>query len=134
MVKNPPAKRETWVSSRRCGSGRVRVRIRVRKISCRRKWQLTPVFLPGKSPGQRSLAGCCPWSRKRVGQDLGTKQSQAINQGQGKSIRQTEPSALKGDKKRVGHRCKSQMGRGLGGSDRAVLLCSMSNEWEAPAE
>ena len=27
----------------------------------RRKWQPTPVFLPGKSPGQRSLAGYSPW-------------------------------------------------------------------------
>ena len=24
----------------------------------------TPVFLPGKSHGQRSLAGCSPWGRK----------------------------------------------------------------------
>ena len=27
-------------------------------IPRRRKWQLTPVFLPEKSHGQRSLAGC----------------------------------------------------------------------------
>ena len=27
----------------------------------RRKWQPTPVFLPGKVYGQRSLAGCSPW-------------------------------------------------------------------------
>ena len=27
----------------------------------RRKWQPTPVFLPGKSHGQRSLAGYSPW-------------------------------------------------------------------------
>ena len=27
----------------------------------RRKWQSTPVFLPGESCGQRSLMGCCPW-------------------------------------------------------------------------
>ena len=32
----------------------------------RRKWQPTPVSLPGKSHGQRSLAGCNPWSH-RVG-------------------------------------------------------------------
>ena len=25
------------------------------------KWQPTPVFLPGKSHGQRSLVGCSPW-------------------------------------------------------------------------
>ena len=27
----------------------------------RRKWQPTPVFLPGKSHGWRSLVGCSPW-------------------------------------------------------------------------
>ena len=26
----------------------------------RRKWQPTPVFLPGEFRGQRSLVGCCP--------------------------------------------------------------------------
>ena len=30
----------------------------------RRKWQLTPVFLPGASHGQRSLAGYSPWGHK----------------------------------------------------------------------
>ena len=30
----------------------------------RRKWQPTPVFLPGKSHGQRSLVGYSPWGRK----------------------------------------------------------------------
>ena len=27
----------------------------------RRQWQFTPVFLPGKSHGWRSLVGCSPW-------------------------------------------------------------------------
>ena len=30
----------------------------------RRKWQPTPVFLPGKSQGQGSLVGCCLWGRE----------------------------------------------------------------------
>ena len=30
----------------------------------RRKWQPTPVFLPGKSHGQRSLEGYSPWGHK----------------------------------------------------------------------
>ena len=30
-------------------------------ISRRRQWHPTPVPLPGKSHGQRSLVGCCPW-------------------------------------------------------------------------
>ena len=32
----------------------------VRKIPCRRKWQPTPVFFPGESHAQRSLAGYSP--------------------------------------------------------------------------
>jgi len=36
----------------------------VRKISWRRKWQPIPVFLPGKSHGQRSLGGYSPWGCK----------------------------------------------------------------------
>ena len=35
-----------------------------RKIAWRRKWQPTPVFLPGESRGQRSLAGYSPWGLK----------------------------------------------------------------------
>ena len=30
----------------------------------RRQWQPTPVLLPGKSHGQRSLIGCSPWGRE----------------------------------------------------------------------
>ena len=36
----------------------------VGKIPWRREWPPTPVFLPGKSHGQRSLAGYSPWGRK----------------------------------------------------------------------
>ena len=32
--------------------------------SQRRQWQATPVLLPGKSHGQRSLVGCSPWGRE----------------------------------------------------------------------
>ena len=38
-----------------------------RKIPWRRKWQPIPVSLPGKSHGQRSLAGYSPWDRKELG-------------------------------------------------------------------
>ena len=52
IVKRLPAMRETrfnpWVG----------------KIPWRRKWQPTPVLLPGKSHGQRSLVGYSPWDRK----------------------------------------------------------------------
>ena len=36
----------------------------VGKMPWRRKWQPTPVILPGKSQEQRSLAGYSPWGRK----------------------------------------------------------------------
>ena len=36
----------------------------VGKIPWRRKWQPTPVFLPGESHGQRSLVGYSPWGPK----------------------------------------------------------------------
>ena len=49
---------------------------RIGKIPRRRKWQLTPVFLPGKSHGQRSLAGSSPWGHKRIRHDSATKQQQ----------------------------------------------------------
>ena len=31
------------------------------QINQRRQWQPTPVLLPGKSHGRRSLVGCSPW-------------------------------------------------------------------------
>ena len=34
------------------------------RFSRRRKWQSTPVFLPGKSHGDRSLVGYSSWSHK----------------------------------------------------------------------
>ena len=36
----------------------------VGEIPWRREWQPTPVFLPGESHEQRSLAGCSPWGHK----------------------------------------------------------------------
>ena len=36
----------------------------VRKIPWRRKWQPTPVFVPGKSHRQKILAGYSPWGRR----------------------------------------------------------------------
>ena len=51
---------------------------RVGKIHWRRKLQSKPIYLPGKSHGQRSLAGYSPWGSKRVRHSLVTKQQQHI--------------------------------------------------------
>ena len=57
-----------WLSGKEpaCQCRRHRLDPWVRQIPRRKKWQSTPVFLPGKSHGQRSLAGLSPWGHKRV--------------------------------------------------------------------
>ena len=55
VVKNLPAKAgdpgfDPWVG----------------KVPWRRKWQPTPVFLPGNPHGQRRLAGYSPWGCKEL--------------------------------------------------------------------
>ena len=45
-------------------AGRPRFNPCLGKISWRRKWQPTPVLLPGKSCGCRSLVGYSPWGSK----------------------------------------------------------------------
>ena len=65
VVRNLPIIKETWVWSLVMG-----------KIPWRRKWQPTPVFLPGKFHGQKSLVGYSLLVHKRVGYDLATKQEQ----------------------------------------------------------
>ena len=62
VIKNPPA------------SAGLRFSPWVGKIPWRRKWQPALVFSPGKSHGERSVAGDSPWGRKRVRHDLVTKQ------------------------------------------------------------
>ena len=42
----------------------------------RRKWQPTPVFLPGKSHGQRSLVGYSLWGRTELDTTEATQQQQ----------------------------------------------------------
>ena len=44
----------------------------------RRKWQPTPVFLPGESQGRGSLVGCCLWGL-RVGHDWNDLAAAALN-------------------------------------------------------
>ena len=51
----------------------------VRKTPWRRKWQPTPVFLPGESHGQKILVDYSPQGRKRVCYTLATKQQQHLS-------------------------------------------------------
>ena len=53
----------------------------VRKMPWRRKWQPTAVFLPGKSHGQRSLAGYNPCDCKES--DMKQQQQQKISKNTG---------------------------------------------------
>ena len=54
-----------WLSGRNSKEWkRLRFNPWIGDISWRREWQTTPVFLPGKSHGQRSLEGYSPWGPK----------------------------------------------------------------------
>ena len=64
-----------------CQCRRHRFNTWIGKIPWRRKWQLSPVFLPGKSHRQKSLVDYSPRSPKRVEYDLAAKQQQALLQG-----------------------------------------------------
>ena len=49
----------------------------VRKITRRRKWQPTSVFLPGEFHGRRNLVGYSPWACKES--DMTDQLTQSIN-------------------------------------------------------
>ena len=51
----------------------------VGKIPWRRAWQPTPVFLPGDSHAQRSLAGCSPWGCKESDTTEGLSPAEKMN-------------------------------------------------------
>lgn len=53
------------VSLQRRRPGRCGFSLSVGKTTWRDKWQLTLLCLPGESQGQRSLAACNPWGRKK---------------------------------------------------------------------
>ena len=53
-AKNLPAMQQAWVQ------------FLGQEDPWRRKWQPTPVFLPGESHGQRSLVGYSSWGREEL--------------------------------------------------------------------
>ena len=75
MAKDPTAKQETWVQSLGW------------EDPLEKGMQPTPVFLPGKSHGQRRLVGLQSMGLQRVGHDLGTKQ-QTPSQGHPTHLKQ----------------------------------------------
>ena len=88
-----------WLSGKECTCQYRRRRFNpwIGRIPWRRSWQLTPVFLLGKSHGQRNLEGYSPWGGKRIGHDLATKQQQQVyrdRQTEGDKDRHTERKNL----------------------------------------
>ena len=74
MVKNLPAMLETKVQS--LGQ----------KDPLRRKWQPTPVFLPGEFHGQRNLTGYSPWDCKESDTQKHIKYFKSCNQNTSQKI------------------------------------------------
>ena len=66
----------------------------VRKIPGRRKWQPTPVFLPGESQGQRSLTGLQSTGSWRAGRDWAANQQQ---HGKGLQVAKSRVSGWRGN-------------------------------------
>ena len=63
-------KKTKWLSEEAL---QIAEKIREAKIKeRRRKWQPTPVFLPGESQGRRSLVGCHLWGRTELDTTEGT--------------------------------------------------------------
>ena len=62
-----------WCKESTCQCRRSEFDLWVVNVHWRRKWEPTPIFLPGKSCEQRSLAGYSPWGH-RVGHNLVAKQ------------------------------------------------------------
>ena len=59
VVTDPPTDAGDIRDARDAGPG-------VSEVPWRRKWQPTPIFLPGESHGQRSLAGYSPRGRREL--------------------------------------------------------------------
>ena len=67
-----------WLSSKEsaCQCRRPGFGLWVGKTPQRRAWQSSPVFLPGESRGERSLAGYSSWGQKESDTTEATEQEQ----------------------------------------------------------
>ena len=65
-LENPMDRGAWWVAVHGVPQSRTRLSNSLSLFTfmhLRRKWQPTPVFLPGESQGWGSLVCCCPWGR-----------------------------------------------------------------------
>ena len=65
-LENPMDGRSWWATVDGVAKGRKRLSnfpFTFHFHALEKKWQLTPVFLPGESQGRRNLVGCCLWGR-----------------------------------------------------------------------
>ena len=91
------------------------------KIPWRRKWQSTPVLLPWKSHGRRSLVGCSP-GRLGVGHDWGTSLSLFTSMHWRRKW-QPIPVFLPGWRSMGSHRVKHDW------SDLAAAAAALVSQW-----
>ena len=73
-LENPRNRGAWWAAVH--GVAQSLSRLKCLSVYQRRKWQVTLVFLPGESQGQRSLMGCCLWGCTEVDTVEATKQQQ----------------------------------------------------------
>ena len=69
----------------------------IRKIPRKRKWEPTPVFLPGKSHQQRRMSGCSPWGQKSWNNLATEQQVKSPGVGNGLLMEQARKRRVKGD-------------------------------------
>ena len=74
--------------------GRARFDPWVRKIPWKRKWQPTPVLLPERPHGWRSLVGYSPWGRKEL--DMAERLHFHFSQKQAYRLSPSPPTGLSG--------------------------------------
>ena len=64
-LENPMDRRAWWAAVHGVAKSRTRLND-FTVMHWRRKWQPTPVFLPGESQGRGSLVGCRLWGRTEL--------------------------------------------------------------------